>query len=264
MPESPEVRIMSDFINTKSENRIYDKIFYVEKGNVPIEFKGINNFKITSESFGKELNLNLSNKEKNIKFSIFMGMSGNWKFVPTEEWNSTKFIRMRVDSMDGSSLILHGGYMGPKYKLGGFKGIKRGPDSVKNFNKFKENIISNLDKKDFNVPICEALLNQKYFNGIGNYIRSTILYYMDRNPFQVSRDYILNNPSTLDMCKEVQVKSYNLGGGQLKDWNNPFHVKHDEFKKWVFYQKGICCIDKTGRTFWFDPKWKTNCPYIIK
>lgn len=41
---------------------------------------------------------------------------------------------------------------------------------------FRENVLSNLSDKAFNRPICEALLNQKYFNGIGNYLRAEILY----------------------------------------------------------------------------------------
>lgn len=264
MPESPELRIMSDFINEKSKNRIYKKMFHVEKGNTPIESKEINEFQISSKSIGKELILNLHNKETNMNFSVFMGMSGNWKFTKTEEWNKTKFTRMRLDSEDGWSLLLYGGYMGPKYKLNGFSGTKRGPDSVRDFDKFKNNILKNLDKKDFDRPICETLLNQKYFNGIGNYIRSTILYYMDKNPFQNSRDYIKDNPNIFDMCKDVQVRSYQLHGAQIKDWVNPFGKDKDDFKKWAFYQKGISCKDNTGRTFWFDPKWKTNCPYNIE
>lgn len=41
---------------------------------------------------------------------------------------------------------------------------------------FRENILSNLSDKAFDRPICEALLNQMYFNGIGNYLRAEILY----------------------------------------------------------------------------------------
>ena len=36
--------------------------------------------------------------------------------------------------------------------------------------------MENLDASAFNKPICEALLNQKYFNGIGNYLRAEVLY----------------------------------------------------------------------------------------
>lgn len=40
----------------------------------------------------------------------------------------------------------------------------------------RENVLKNLEDKAFDKPICEALLNQKFFNGIGNYLRAEILY----------------------------------------------------------------------------------------
>ena len=40
----------------------------------------------------------------------------------------------------------------------------------------RENVLKNLGDKAFDKPICEALLNQKFFNGIGNYLRAEILY----------------------------------------------------------------------------------------
>ena len=40
-----------------------------------------------------------------------------------------------------------------------------------------------------------------------------------------------------------------------------FDTEYDEFQEWVFYKKGISCKDSTGRTFWFDEKWKDYCPY---
>lgn len=261
MPELPEIKIMSDFINQNSENRTFSKIYHVEKGNIPIDSKIIENFEIKSNSFGKELQLNFSNNSHSVDVSVFMGMSGNWKFIPSNEWDQTKFVRMRIDSIDGHSLVLHGGYMGPKYKIGKFGGVERGPDPTKEFNKFKDNILINLNKKDFDVPICDALLNQKYFNGIGNYIRSTILYYLGEDPFDVARNVISNRPDILDLCRDVPQKSYQLNGGQLRDWINPFDVESGDFKEWVYYQKGLSCKDKSGRTFWYDPKWKSKCPY---
>lgn len=44
------------------------------------------------------------------------------------------------------------------------------------FKYFRENVLSNLSDKTFDKPICEVLLNQKYFNGIGNYLRAEILF----------------------------------------------------------------------------------------
>jgi len=150
--------------------------------------------------------------------------------------------------------------MGPKYRVGGFTGVKRGPDIIKKFEEFENNVLSNLHRAVFDKPICEVLLDQKYFNGIGNYLRSTILYYLDINPFISTREAIETSP-VLQMCKDVQLKSYNLNGGQLSDWSNPFDTDYGEFKKWVFYKKGNSCKDATGRTFWYDPKWEEFCPY---
>jgi endonuclease VIII-like 1 len=186
-------------------------------------------------------------------------MSGNWAFVPTEKWNDTRFVRFRLDTDDGYSLLLYGSYMGPKYKVGGFA-TKRGPDPTKEFNLFKENVLNNLNKKVFDKPICEALLDQKYFNGIGNYLRSTIIYYINVNPFESARTIIIENPDILDFCRDIPIKAYLLNGGQLTDWTNPFDSDYEEFKKWVFYQKGLSCKDNTGRTFWYDEKWE---PYSI-
>jgi hypothetical protein len=36
----------------------------------------------------------------------------------------------------------------------------------------------------FSRPVCEVLLNQQYFNGIGNYLRAEILFRAGIPPFQ--------------------------------------------------------------------------------
>src|ERR1022692_930760 len=99
MPELTELRIMSEYINLNSKDRKFSKLYHVEKGNNPVDSNLIEDFKIQAESFGKELKLNLFNKEKNLMFSVFMGMSGNWKFTRTTDWNLTKFVRMKLDTV---------------------------------------------------------------------------------------------------------------------------------------------------------------------
>lgn|ERR1035437_3924308 len=269
MPEGPEIRIMSDFIQKNSETRSYNKIYDVQKGNIAKDITkttGLSgNFALISEANGKELTLNLIDKSgKKSEISVFMGMSGNWRWVPTKDVNSVDYIRLRLDTTDGNSLLCWGSYMGPKYKIGKFNGVKRGPDPTKYFDLFKSNIMNNLSKSVFDKPICEVLLEQPYFSGIGNYLRSTILYYMDVNPFESTRNVIKSKGNKLfEMCRDVPMKSYKLNGGQLRDWVNPNNVDSEEFSKWVFYQKGLSCKDRGGRTFWFDPKWKNTCPYQI-
>ncbi len=264
MPELAELKIMSDYINQKCSQKVFNKSFHVAKGNNPEKFTLLDEFTITAISFGKELKINMFSGQTSETISVFMGMSGNWKWVPTSVWNDTKYVRLRFDTCDGWSLLLYGSYMGPKYRIGGFTGVKRGEDPTKNFTGFRDKILENIEKPAFSKPICEVLLNQEYFNGIGNYLRSTILYYLDCNPFATARDVINEYPKILDMCRDVPLMAYHLNGGQLADWKNPFDTDYDRFKKWVFYQKGVSCKDKSGRTFWFSEKWIDYCPYDIK
>ncbi len=161
MPELAEIKIMSDYINHHSKKRKFTKLYHVEKGNNPIDSELIEDFEVIANSFGKELQLKTKNDTKELDFSVFMGMSGNWKFVPTQNWNDTRFVRMRIDTDDGNSLLLYGSYMGPKYRLGAFTGVKRGPDPTKQFEEFKNNVLSNLKLKAFDKPICEAFIRPK-------------------------------------------------------------------------------------------------------
>ena len=153
MPELAELKIMSDYINQNVKDKTFTKLYHVEKGNIPVDSNLIENFKLESVSNGKELLLRLYQDDTDISISVFMGMSGNWLFTPTETWSDRKFTRMRLDTTDGHSLLLYGLYMGPKYRVGGFTGVKRGPDPTKDFSGFYENINSNLSKKTFDKPI---------------------------------------------------------------------------------------------------------------
>jgi endonuclease VIII-like 1 len=263
MPEAPEIRIMSDFINQNSKNHKFVNFYHVQKGNQPVDGQFFD-YTVESDFYGKQLQLSFVNSQDTMNISVFMGMNGNWKLVSTESWSDTKFTRMRLDREDGMSLLLYGGYMGPKYKIGGFD-TKRGFDIIKDFDKFKQNVLSNINTKVFEKPICEVLLEQRYFDGVGNYLRSTILHYLDVNPFDSAKEVILKNPRIFELCREIIQTSYELNGGQLRDWENPNpNLDSEEFHNWVFYQKGLSCTDKTGRTFWFNEKWQMECPYKIK
>lgn len=258
MPEYVEIRIMSEFINDKVSDKEFNKFFHVEKGNITKEDNFIEKFKVSSSSSGKELLVKLYHDVSYFNFSVFMGMSGNWKFVPTNKWNETKFVRMRLDTTDGWSLLLYGGYMGPKYKLGGFTGVKRGPDPLKENVKFKSGVLNNLGCKAFDKPLGESLLNQQYFNGIGAYLLAEILGRLDYNPHWSLNQ--LNNKQLeelFDMIVRCCEESYSFGGGEIKDWQNPFG--ENRIDEWLsFYgKKEECHRHKFGkRNIWIKNKYR--------
>jgi hypothetical protein len=74
MPEGPELKIMSDYINHHSKDRTFTKLYHVEKGNIPVDSNIIENFKVESISNGKELILRVYHDDADLKFSVFMGM----------------------------------------------------------------------------------------------------------------------------------------------------------------------------------------------
>jgi endonuclease VIII-like 1 len=258
MPEYVEVKIMSEFINNKVSDKKFNKFFHVEKGNIPKEDNFITDFKVSSNSNGKELLVYLYHDVTCFSFSVFMGMSGNWKFVPTDKWNETKFVRMRLDTVDGWSLLLHGGYMGPKYKLGGFTGVKRGPDPLKENDKFKKGVLDNIGCKDFDKPLGESLLNQKYFNGVGAYLLAEIVGRLDYNPHRTINQLSKGELEDLfDMIVRCCEESYSFGGGEIKDWQNPFG--ENRIDEWLsFYgNKEECHRHNFGkRNIWIKNKYK--------
>lgn len=63
-----------------------------------------------------------------------------------------------------------------RWEVGGTWGKDRGPDPMWEYPSFRQSVLADLQKAPFKKPICEVMLNQKYFNGIGNYLRAEILY----------------------------------------------------------------------------------------
>jgi len=255
MPEAAEVRIMSEYVSQLSKDKKFIKLYHVQKGNQPFD-ANFDDYYLDCDFYGKQIILFLKGTT-DIKISIFMGMSGNWTLVPTETWNETKYTRLRLDREDGMSLLLYGGYLGPKYKIGGFN-TKRGFDIIKDFNKFKDNILNNLGNKIFEKSICEVLLDQRYFDGVGAYLCSEILGRLDYDPFLEFNNLNTHQLDDLfNMTHRCIKEAYEFGGGELKDWQNPYgSSKLDDWME--FYgNKRICYKQPFGkRNIWIQKKYK--------
>lgn len=93
-----------------------------------------------------------------------------------------------------------------------------------------------------------------------NYIRAEILYRLGINPFTIANEISIDDLNNLlNLCHLCCRDSYSLGGGQLKDWHNPYGTEGRTFKDWIkcYSVPGMESLtDKTGRRFWYDPKWK--------
>lgn len=266
MPELAELRLTSEYINTSSQGR---EFYQIEKGKL---HKGLEirrpyqKFKIKAQSRGKELILYLCESESDLVYTpirMTMGMSGHFQLSTTGEEH--KHAHLKFYTLDGLTLSFVDVRRFGRWKEGEEWSSNRGPDPTLEFQNFTRNIKSNLEKRDFDKPICEVLMNQKYFNGIGNYLRAEILYRVNVDPFISAREALVSHPEIYRLCKWAPLQAYKLGGGQLKDWENPFG-EETLIREWSEFM--LCygnpqmkkILDSNGRTFWYNPKW--NIPPI--
>ena len=280
MPELSEVKIMSDFINSAAkEEGFFDTIVKseVSKINTELDPFGGAVFTVSSKSRGKELMLQLEMVGGDIKGAVVknllctMGMSGNWVYIrknaPQLE-KAFKHSHLRLQSTRGNWLLLHDVRRFAKWKWVDTWGANRGPCPLTEYNQFAENLKTNWHKsKDFEKPLCELLMNQKWFNGVGAYIRSELLYITNFNPFIQANKLTLEDINLLIKTLHILFReTYQLNGGHDKQWysQNTLNVKN--FNSWFkcYGNKNmIKIVDKKGRNLWFDKSWeKQSIDYL--
>ena len=265
MPELAELKLTAQFINEASHGLKFTNIKKnpVHKGtevNPPFD-----KFTISAESRGKELvvYLNDRNSTEKVPLRMSMGMAGHFQISNTG--NENKHAHLKFYSTDGTTLSFVDVRRFGKWKLGHEWSDNRGPDPTYEYYAFVENVKLNLDKKAFQKPICEVLMNQRYFNGIGNYLRAEILYRIeDLNPFMPAKDAITKFPEILELCREIPMLAFVMGGGKIKDWKNPFEEGYQKSNFFQCYSNihASNVVDAGGRRFWYDPKWDSENIYI--
>lgn len=262
MPELAEVRLTADYVNKMVNGKKFARVRKnpSHKGKI---FEHPELFEISAISRGKEFKLLLGHKEGVEHLLMTMGMSGYFKLTPFGE--EVKHSHLMFDATDGTTLSFVDVRRFGKWGFGDWNKL-RGPDPVQEHSQFISNIMENLNRKDFSKPLHEVLMNQKYFNGIGNYLRAEIVYRLeDVDPFQPAKEAILGpkGEMLLSLCREVPHQAYLLGGGNLYTWETPQELEiHTSLGSWTDWMKCygnkemFSEVDNIGRRFWYHPKWK--------
>lgn len=258
MPELAELKLTADYVNKvmKGEKCLSVKKSKVHKGDA-IELPNWRKFKVSAQSRGKELLLTLSDVDSTETETILMTMGMSGYFKQSNTGNEHKHAHLTFYTDDGVSVSFVDVRRFGKWKQGATFSANRGPDPTTEYDEFVEHINANLESKAFNKPIHEALMNQSYFNGIGNYLRAEIIYLLETlNPNLSAKQAIKTHPRILQLCRDVPLSAYAANGGSIKDWQNPFG-EQDTFKMLCYGNKAMMndIIDSNGRRFWYDPKW---------
>jgi len=264
MPEISEIKIMSEYFNEITKDKNFVNIRKSDVSKVKTDLKTGSwslGFSITSETRGKEFMIKFCRKPECFKhfdddvMICNMGMSGNWQITPSDRL--PKHAHLIFDTDEGESVCLVDMRRFARWQWSDNWSVKRGPDPIRDWDNFVKNVKDNLNKKLFQKPIYEVLMDQKYFNGIGNYLRAEILYRIDENPFLTAKEYIEKQPIIFELCRTIPLETYSIGGGQLKEWTNPFNQEKLTFSQWLrcYGKKGMSnLIDKNNRKFWYNKK----------
>lgn len=209
MPEGPELCTNSRFVNNVCKDRIFNG--KVVKSSVSkccnVDFTS-EAYTITSEARGKEVALTLQctlDPQKKLRLLFRFGMSGKFRFGPVNELPKHAHLQFFSTSAgEGGNEISCTNVLSfvDVRRFGSWHitpvgwGENRGPDPMFEYEAFRSNVLQNLDDPAFSRPICEALLNQKYFNGIGNYLRAEILFQLVLPHLQIWCHFISNSHPT--------------------------------------------------------------------
>ncbi|XP_031717124.1 endonuclease 8-like 1 isoform X3 [Anarrhichthys ocellatus] len=303
MPEGPELHLASLYVNNMCAGVVFTgavrKSEVSKNPDVPFTCEA---YRITAASRGKEVKLTLtpmkSDDSKNtvkagqadqpMDIVFRFGMSGYFRFTTEDEL--PKHAHLRFYSKEEPCRVLS--YVDARrfgsWHPDGKWQPDRGPCIMFEYESFRENIVSHLSDRAFDRPICEVLLNQKYFNGIGNYLRAEILFRLNIPPFVSARTVLeglqsedvfedkkpfkneIKDTKTADgdkqkqgkgekgdllrLCHMVPLEVVNQGGKGY----DPQKADYSDFQAWLqcYYVDGMTSIrDHNGRTMWFkgDP-----------
>uniref|UniRef100_A0A3B3TX30 Endonuclease 8-like 1 n=1 Tax=Poecilia latipinna TaxID=48699 RepID=A0A3B3TX30_9TELE len=288
MPEGPELHLASLYVNKMCDGVVFSgPVIKSEVSKNPEVAFTCDSFRITATSRGKEVKLTLTpmksdddgkrrskggQADQHMDIVFRFGMSGYFRFTSEDEVPKHAHLRFYTKEKPRRVLSFVDTRRFGSWQPNGTWQPDRGPCIMFEYKSFRENVLSHLSDRAFDRPICEVLLNQKYFNGIGNYLRAEILYRLNIPPFVCARDALegleledefedgkpkgmkREAGDVLRLCHTVPLEVVSLGGKGY----DPEKMDYSAFEAWLrcYYVDGMKSVrDHNGRTMWFkgDP-----------
>ncbi|EGD83342.1 hypothetical protein PTSG_03950 [Salpingoeca rosetta] len=286
MPEGPELLYMAEFINNAQERvgpfvDVSMSALATHPTKHPRVTVPFSPFSLQARSRGKELIITIkpapaaaapSSKRKkqtqaavddaagsSLEVLVRAGMSGNFLLLePGEEM--PKHAHLRFHSPSGHVLYFQDVRRFGCWRPGGAWGLDddtRGPCIIQELDDVVQKIQLHLPSRAFARPICELMMNQSFFNGMGNYLRAEILHRAKIHPFSQARAVLMDavkrqhdgRPGFFSVCEQVLAESVAL---LRKHGFADDEERTRVFEEWLqCYMKLNKGKDALGRTIWF-------------
>ncbi|XP_046581058.1 endonuclease 8-like 1 [Haliotis rubra] len=288
MPEGPELHLASRFVNFACKGRVFaGKIVKSDVHKSKDIIWDHTDYTISASSRGKELKLTLTalgdspSKDKkkhaisprSVDIMFQFGMSGKFNFCGVDEMEKHSHLNFYTKKAEGSnpevlSFVDYRRF--GKWTEKWDWAADRGPCVMFEYPAFRQNVLDNLNQAAFNKPICEVLLNQKYFNGVGNYLRAEILYRAGVPPFKCARSVLeklspgqeekkvvvkSESPDILQLCNILPLEVINIGATSYGLYGTKSMNKFMDWLQCYYNPSMKNMADHNKRTIWFtgDP-----------
>jgi formamidopyrimidine-DNA glycosylase len=260
MPEGPEVRTITDVLNEKLQGSTLIEMYYVSTGKfangIPGQKQVKTLFPATIEQVickGKQIFFVFRSILTNESFYLnsTLGMEGRWTWTREKHSNFWMVIGVDVNTSTKYCLYKHklNVYFDDSRHFGNLtlmtqneyetKLTKIGPDLLAETiteQQWNDKIDSVIKRSRRPKQICEFLMNQDYFSGIGNYLKSEILYRARVLPNRTLNSLTMNERNDiLRHSMETIRESYQSKGLTVRSYWDPNGNK-GRFKR-VVYQK---------------------------
>jgi DNA-formamidopyrimidine glycosylase len=250
MPEGPEVNIIKDGLNHNLKNKI---IFDI---NLPEGSKflkktpdGYNDFKTSLPAKVKDI----KSKGKLIYFVFDNGwylmcrllMSGGWYLEKAHKHNHCEIVYKKNSSDEKTKSIW---FVDPRH-FGTLKWTNNksvldttlddiGPDLLNDKITSEEYISKMKNQKNGKKTIATVLMDQSVFSGVGNYLKSEILYKARVSPHSIIKNIPDDKMTEIfNIILEKIKKSYIAGGASIRDYSDIRGNEGEYSFEFAVYQK---------------------------
>lgn len=225
MPEGPEVKISCDIIKPWLKNKLLTGFSFSEaskyRNKNPKHYqifieKTINKSKVTDVTcHGKKIYIIFDN---NWIIENGFGMTGLWSQELDKKHNCFTIETYKSYYFND---VRH--FANINFYLNSATYLFSGIDLLKH-DKISSSIIDDIYAKIKNkkIAICNVLMDQDVFPGVGNYIRAEALYLARMNPFILCNKLTFEEIKNLIICcHKIMHASYQAQGASIKDFKTP-------------------------------------------
>lgn len=247
MPEGPEIWRTSDSLSESLQHKTITNLYFAfeELKEYESKLKGLTIEKV--EARGKAI---LTFFDNDLVMYSHNQLYGKWMISDAgQEPETNRSLRVAIHNAEKSAYLYSASEIEilDKASIQDHSYIKKlGPDALHPETTF-EDIHGQYQSDNFkNRKLTTLLLDQEFVSGIGNYLRSEIMFYAKVDPHKKLREYSEEQKEALaEATLQLSVRSYETGGitndPEIVEALKREKAKRKEYRHFVYKRTGSRC-----------------------